>query len=126
MALNTNHTTDIITPTTGIFSVAGAIATGVTVVVPPGGSTIVIANGISALVMNPAATLATTTLTMPSAPINGQIVRISINAFNITALTIQGAGTQTMSGAPTSITPTTPVCFIWVPSIGTAGVWVRV
>lgn len=57
------------------------------------------ANGV---ILNPAATLATGTVTMPSAPVDGMTVSISTTK-EITALTISGASGQTVSNAVTSL-----------------------
>lgn len=57
------------------------------------------ANGV---ILNPAATLATGTVTMPSSPVDGMTVSISTTK-EITALTISGASGQTVSNAVTTL-----------------------
>jgi hypothetical protein len=75
-------------------------------VIPTTGQSLVIPNGVNAYLMNPAGTLATLTLTMPSSPVNGQLLRIASSA-TITALTLSGAAGQTILNNPTAITVST-------------------
>lgn len=69
--------------------------------VPTTGQTVVIAGGTTALLVDPAGTLAGLTITLPSAPVNGQEVYIASSQI-ITALTVNGGtivGTLTTLGA---------------------------
>lgn len=87
---------------TGPFATAGAAADqSAVVVVPVTAFTTTIANGISTYIMAPAGTLAAGTLTMPPAPIQGQVIRI-ISTQTITSFTLSANSGQTISGAPTT------------------------
>lgn len=66
--------------------------------VPTTGFSITIADNISSLLLNPAGTLATGTVTLPATPINGQIIRIASSQI-ITTLTISPNSGQTMANA---------------------------
>ena len=70
---------------------------------PTTGFTITIANNISTLILNPAGTLATGTITMPATPIDGQEVQIT-SSQTITGLTVSPNTSQTISNAPTTLT----------------------
>ena len=65
---------------------------------PTTGFSQAINNGISTLVLDPAGTLATGTVTMPSAPGDGQTVQIKTSQA-IAALTIAAPGGATVTGA---------------------------
>lgn len=69
--------------------------------VPSTGFTITMANGNYHLILDPAGTLATGTITMCPAPVDGQMVDIKITQI-ITALTIAGNSGQSVKGNPTS------------------------
>lgn len=84
-----------------------SIASGAyAVVVATAGSTVTIPNNITNYVLNPAATLATLTVVMPSAPYDGQVVRVS-SSQTVTALTLNGNTGQTVSNSPTALTIST-------------------
>lgn len=70
--------------------------------VPTTGFSITIADNTSALILNPAGTLATGTVTMPATPIDGQIVRVSSSQI-VTGLTVSANSGQTISNAPTTL-----------------------
>lgn len=70
--------------------------------VPTTGFTITIADNTSSLILNPAGTLATGTITMPATPINGQLVRVCTSQI-ITTLTVSANAGQTITGAPTTL-----------------------
>jgi hypothetical protein len=72
--------------------------------VPVTGFSITIANNITTLLINPAGTLATGTITMPATPIDGQIVQVGSSQI-VSSLTVSANAGQTLLGAPTSITP---------------------
>lgn len=61
-----------------------------------------IGNGISTLILNPAGTLATGTVIMPSAPIDGQIQYVTTTQI-ITALTVSANVGQTVKNVPTTL-----------------------
>jgi len=105
---------------------SSALASGsYAIVAPLTGASVVIPNNINNYVINPAATIAALTVTMPSSPVDGQIVRISAS-HTITALTLNGASGQTVSNSPSAITISTTVAygysFIWNASSST---WFR-
>jgi hypothetical protein len=70
---------------------------------PTTGFTITIGNQVAYLILKPAGTLATGTITMPSTPVDGQEVGISSSQI-ITALTVQGNTGQTIDGTFTAAT----------------------
>jgi len=80
--------------------------------VPTTGFSITVADNISALILNPAGTLATGTITMPATPIDGQIIRFS-SSQTITALTVSANSGQTISGAPSTMGATLPFAYIY-------------
>src|SRR6185437_13601057 len=57
---------------------------------PLTGASVVIPNNVSNYLITPAGTIAALTVTMPSAPTDGQVVRIS-SSQTVTALTLNGA-----------------------------------
>lgn len=75
-------------------------------VAPLTGTTNVIPNNVNTYLINPAGTLAALTLTMPSSPVDGQVLRIA-SSKSLTSLTINGAAGQTVSNAPTAMTIST-------------------
>lgn len=64
------------------------------------------------LVMNPAGTLATGTITMPASPVDGMTVSFS-STKAITALTVNANTGQTINGAPTSLVANGSASFIY-------------
>ena len=81
MALSTNQNTDTITPSTGSLTISGAIgSTGgyycdnYDYTTPATGFSYTIPNNIQVAIIAPSGTLATGTITMPSAPNHGQQV----------------------------------------------------
>jgi len=69
---------------------------------PATGFSITIAANIKSLVLKPTGTLATGTITMPAAPIDGQEIRVSSSQI-ITALTVSANAGQTILNAPTTL-----------------------
>ena len=63
-------------------------------------------------ILAPAGTLATGTIIMPAAPVNGQKLTVS-STQQVTALTVTPGGGQTMALAPTFLAKATPVSFIY-------------
>jgi len=89
----------------GTLKLAGATAeSGYSLQVPLTGFSITIANGTNRLILNPAGTLATGTITMPPNPADGQIVTIS-STQTITALTLSPNTAQTISNAASTLAP---------------------
>jgi hypothetical protein len=70
------------------------------------------AAGTTVLVMNPAGTLATGTITMPAAPVDGMTISFSSTQI-ITALTVNGNTGQSIVGAPTSLTAGSAATFVY-------------
>ena len=69
---------------------------------PTTGFSYTFASGVQTLVMNPAGTLATRTITMPAAPADGMTVRFSSSQI-ITALTVSANSGQSIVAAVTSL-----------------------
>lgn len=88
--------------TAGALTTSAAVAdTGYNYQVPTTGFTITMANGNYHLILDPAGTLASGTITMCAAPVDGQCVDIKISQI-ITALTVAGNSGQSVKGNPTS------------------------
>jgi hypothetical protein len=83
---------------------------------PLTGFAIVIPDGCSQLALNPGGVLATGTITMPAAPIDGQYVNICTTQ-TVTALTLNANAGQTISGNVTTLTATTPAAYRYFASI---------
>lgn len=73
----------------GSFSRSGPVNEKVQAVTPTTGQTIVVAAGTTALLINPAGTLAALTVTLPASPVDGQTITIATSQI-ITALTVNG------------------------------------
>ena len=85
------------------------------------------AAGTQVLVMNPAGTLATGTITMPAAPADGMTITFS-SSQQITALTLNGNTGQTVVGAVTFLPAKTGVSYVyrlasttWFPTVTVPG-----
>lgn len=70
--------------------------------VPTTGFSIAVAVGTRLLLLDPAGTLATGTITMPAAPGDGERLRIA-SSQTVTSLTMNPAAGQTLKGALTTI-----------------------
>jgi hypothetical protein len=70
---------------------------------PLTGFTITIADGIQTLILEPAGTLLAGTITMPSTPVDGQLIRIT-STQSITTLTLSPNAGQSVKNAPTGFT----------------------
>jgi hypothetical protein len=84
------------------------------------------AAGTTALIANPAGTLATGTITMPAAPADGMVITIQ-STQQITALTVQGNTGQSLVGGAITMRANQPESFIyrltnttWYPFAGAA------
>ena len=75
--------------------------------VPTTGFAVVIPDAVQRLLLDPAGTLATGTITMPAAPQDGQLCRIS-STQDVTALTHSPNAGQTLKGALTSLAANMP------------------
>lgn len=91
------------------------------------GFTYTFAAGTQVLVAVPAATLATGTITMPSAPADGMVITIQ-SSQQITALTLNGNTGQTVVGTAVQIVPNQPLSWVyrltnttWYPFSGGTG-----
>jgi hypothetical protein len=89
---------------------------GYSLQVPASGGSLTIPNGCSSLLLNPAGVLATLTITMPAAPVDGQIVRLATTQ-TVTALTLNANAGQTISGNVTTLSATAPASYIYVLSL---------
>ena len=78
---------------------------------PSTGFSYTFAAGTQVLVMNPAATLATGTITMPASPSDGMTITFS-SSQQITALTMSGNGASIV-GAVTSMSPKSGVTYVY-------------
>lgn len=70
--------------------------------VPTTGFSITIVDGVVRQILNPAGTLLAGTIVMPSAPIDGQIVKVSTTQ-TITSLTVSGNSGQSVIATPTTL-----------------------
>lgn len=73
---------------------------------PATGFSITIGASIRTLILDPAGTLATGTITMPASPVDGQEIRIA-SSQTITALTVSPNAGQSIKNAPTALTVST-------------------
>ena len=89
---------------------------------PVTGFSIQIANGVTSLLLKPAATLATGTITLPTTPIDGQWLTLS-STQTITALTLTAPAGQTVFGSISTLAANAPMKWQYVASIAT---WFRV
>ena len=71
------------------FTLSGRGLERVQAVAPATGNTVVVSAGTTALLLSPAGTLATLTITLPSSPVNGQALVIATSQA-LTALTVNG------------------------------------
>jgi len=85
------------------------------------------AAGTQTLIIDPAGTLATGTVTMPAAPADGMVITIQ-SSQQITALTLNGNTGQTIVGTAVQIVPNQPLSWVyrlanttWYPFAGGAG-----
>ena len=79
---------------------------------PTTGFSYTFAAGTQVLVMNPAGTLATGTITMPASPSDGMTITFS-SSQQITALTVQGNTGQSMSNAVTFLPGKTAASYVY-------------
>jgi hypothetical protein len=79
---------------------------------PTTGFSITIGNATTTTLLTPSATLASGTITMPATPVDGQIARV-LSSQTVTSLTVSPNSGQSISGAPSTIGPTTPFAMIY-------------
>ena len=70
------------------------------------------AAGTQTLIINPAGTLATGTVTMPAAPANGMVITVESTQI-ITALTLSGNTGQSIVGVPATLFPNQPLSYVY-------------
>lgn len=87
--------------TSGLTDMCGGDAYGVQLVAATNAGTTQILSNVGFVLLNPAGTISSHSLTMPETPMNGQQIRIGF-ANNVTTLTQGGAGTDTVYGAITT------------------------
>jgi hypothetical protein len=76
------------------------------------GFTYTFAAGTTTLVINPAGTLATGTITMPAAPVDGMVITIT-STQQITALTLNGNTGQTVNNTTTFIAAASATAYVY-------------
>lgn len=87
---------------TGTTTYAGALVdSGYSYQTPATGFSITLSNSVSHTILDPAGTLATGTITMPAAPVDGQVVDVRVTQI-ITSLTVSPNSGQSVKGNPTS------------------------
>jgi hypothetical protein len=86
----------------GLVITNSALGTAYQYAEPVAAGTVTIGN-FSILIMNPAGTLATLTVTLPATPVDKQRIRFSSSEI-ITALTLNAAGAETVKNAVTALT----------------------
>lgn len=105
-----------------IVTSAGMVDSSASIQSPTTGFAITIANNTWTLILTPAGTLATGTITMPAAPANKMVVRFSTSQA-ITALTVSPNSGQSISNAPTAAVPGQGFSFLYNTPTTT---WLRV
>lgn len=75
--------------------------------IPITGFNITIPNNLAAYIINPAGTLSTGAFTLPSAPYDGQRVRVS-STQTVTTLTVSASAGKSVVGAPTTMGSAAP------------------
>lgn len=79
---------------------------------PTTGFSYTFAAGTNVLVMNPAGTLATGTITMPASPVDGMTISIE-STQQITALTVQGNTGQSLVNGTQTLRPNQPYSWVY-------------
>jgi hypothetical protein len=79
---------------------------------PSTGFSQTIANNCTTLLLKPSGTLASGTVVMPAAPVDGQIARV-LSSQTITSLTVSPSSGQTVLGAPSTTGPSAPFSMIY-------------
>lgn len=79
---------------------------------PTTGFSYTFASGTQTLIMNPAGTLATGTITMPAAPADGMVIWVTTTQ-QIVALTVNGNTGQTVVSKVTSLAPNQAVAYLY-------------
>ena len=79
---------------------------------PTTGFSYTFAAGVNVLVMNPAGTLATGTITMPASPVDGMTITVE-STQQITALTVQGNTGQSLVNGTQTLRPNQPYSWVY-------------
>lgn len=77
------------------------VTSGISYTVPVNAGSLTISSAVSTVILDPAALIATYTLTMPATPVSGQRISITPGLFGITALTISPNSGQTIATSAT-------------------------
>lgn len=89
---------------------------------PTTGFSISVANACGQLILNPAGTLASGTITLPASPKDGQLCRI-VSTAAVSALTLSAATGQTITGAVSTLAANAAVAFLYAAG---SSCWYRV
>ena len=94
---------------------------------PTTGFSYTFAAGTQTLLLTPAGTLATGTVTMPPSPVDGMVITIQ-STQQVTALTVSGNTGQTVVGPVTTLLANSPASYVynlssttWYPFAGASG-----
>jgi hypothetical protein len=82
------------------------------VAAPSTGGTVTMAAGLSRQVLNPAGTIATLTVNLPTLPFDGDVTEISTSQ-TVTALTVATTDSSSIIGAPSTLVASTGVRFVY-------------
>ena len=114
----TDNGATVIVPTGAVQGAWLKLATVYSYQTPTTGFSIQVANGVTSLLLKPAGTLATGTITFPTTPIDGQTLRIASSQI-VTALTLSAPAGQTILGPITTIAANGHATWQYVASIST-------
>lgn len=93
-----------------------------TTIAPAAAANVAVDGGVEHTLINNAATLASLTLTLPAAPVDGQVQAFSSRS-NVTTLTLAaGATGRVIHGGPTTLTAAAPFRLVYS---ATANAWFR-
>lgn len=87
---------------TSVSATSPAVDTSFAYLTPATGFSVTISAGVGRLIIDPAGTLATGTVVMPAAPVNGQVFVLNSSQI-VTALTLSANAGQSILGAITTI-----------------------
>lgn len=96
----------------GAWTRVSSVSNSYLYIIPTTGFSVSMQNYVSALILDPSVTLATGSILLPATLLDGQNIAIT-SSQTITSLAINVSGGQTVYGAPSSISSTTPVKFIY-------------
>ena len=81
-------------------------------IVPVVGGTYALDGTAHVAILEPVLALGSMTLTLPTAPVEGQVQRV-VTRYTITTLTVTAGTGKSIVGAPTTITPTAPFALVY-------------